>query len=79
MHVRIQKWGNSLAVRIPRQIAKEVHLEEGSEINLTERSGQILLDPIEKSVTLAELLEGIRPENLHDATDFGPARGNEVW
>jgi antitoxin MazE len=79
MQVKVQKWGNSLAVRIPRQIAKDAHLEEGSEVNLTERSGKIVLDRVVTDPTLDELLARITPENLHGETDFGKPEGNEVW
>jgi antitoxin MazE len=79
MHVRIQKWGNSLALRIPHHLAREAHLEEGSEVNLTERAGKIIVNPVECDPSLAELLSKITKENLHDAVDFGSTRGKEIW
>ncbi len=79
MVLTVQKWGNSLAVRIPSQIANQAHLKDGSEVDLTEESGTIMLDPVEKAPTLAELLEGMGPEHLHGEIDFGPPRGKEAW
>ena len=79
MHVRIQKWGNSLALRIPRQLAHDVHLKEGTEVTLTERAGKIIVRPLEEEPSLVELLAGITKENLHRETDFGSPHGKEVW
>ena len=79
MVLQIQKWGNSLAVRIPKQVAKEARLEEGSQVNLIEEAGKIILDRVEKEGPLSELLAGITPDNLHDEQDFGPAKGKEIW
>ena len=79
MLLQIQKWGNSLAVRIPSQVAKNARLNEGSEINLREEGGRIILDRVERDVLLAELLAAITPDNLHGEADFGPARGKEIW
>jgi antitoxin MazE len=79
MTLHVQKWGNSLALRIPKQVAKEAHLKEGSEVNVTEQSGRIILDPVEREVTLSELLEKVTSENLHDEQDFGAPQGKEIW
>jgi antitoxin MazE len=79
MVLQIQKWGNSLALRIPMQVAREAKLVEGSEVNLTEQSGKIILDPLERDIPLSELLAKITDENLHDEQDFGAPRGKESW
>src|SRR5947209_18937836 len=79
MVVQIQKWGNSLAVRIPKQLAKEAKLEEGSEVNLHEEAGKLILDRVEQDPSLTELLSRITPDNLHDEADFGSPRGKEIW
>lgn len=79
MHIRVQKWGNSLAVRIPHKIAKEAHLCEGSEVDLTEDSGRLVIDRVETEPTLQELVERISKENLHTEFEFGSPRGREVW
>lgn len=79
MTLQVQKWGNSLALRIPKQVAKEAHLKEGSEVNVTQELGKIILNPVESEVKLSELLEKVTSENLHDEQDFGVPQGKEIW
>ncbi|MDJ0799439.1 MAG: AbrB/MazE/SpoVT family DNA-binding domain-containing protein [Calothrix sp. MO_167.B12] len=76
----VAKWGNSLAVRIPQNLAKEIHLTEGTEIDLGVVDGTLVIKPrTRKRYSLDELLEGITPENLHGEINSGIAVGNEVW
>lgn len=76
----IAKWGNSLAVRIPQNLAKEVNITEGSEVEFSVVDGSLVIKPKKrKRYTLSELVDGITPENLHDLIDTGIAVGNEVW
>lgn len=76
----IAKWGNSLAVRIPQNLAKEVNITEGSEVDFSIVDGSLVIKPKKrKRYTLSELVDGITPENLHDLIDTGIAVGNEVW
>lgn len=71
-------WGNSLAVRIPQHLAKEIYLAEGSEIELTVIDGTLVIKPkIRKRYSLDQLIHGITPENLHAEIDSGTAVGNE--
>ncbi|HQZ83200.1 MAG TPA: AbrB/MazE/SpoVT family DNA-binding domain-containing protein [Pyrinomonadaceae bacterium] len=80
MEVQVQKWGNSLALRIPKAFAVETQVTEGSSVEITTEDGNIVLKPItKKRYTLDELVGGITKENLHDATDWGKPVGNEVW
>ena len=79
MVLQVQKWGNSLALRIPKQVAKDAHLQEGSKVNVIEESGKIILDPVDRDASLAELLQKVTPENLHSEQDFGEQQGNEIW
>ncbi len=76
----IAKWGNSLAIRIPQNLAKELQISEGEEIEISAINGTLVVKPRRrKGYTLDELLEGITPENLHAVVDFGEPVGNEVW
>ena len=77
MKVQIQKWGNSLALRIPKSFAVETNISQNSMVELTVENGQINLKPIETEPTLEEMLEGITTENLHTEIDFGKAEGAE--
>jgi antitoxin MazE len=79
MQARIQKWGNSLAVRIPKPFALEVGLEQNSLVAVTIEEGKLLLEPIKPSYSLEELLAGVTKNNLHHEVETGPAVGNEVW
>ncbi|MGH8071203.1 MAG: AbrB/MazE/SpoVT family DNA-binding domain-containing protein [Candidatus Entotheonellia bacterium] len=80
MRSRIQRWGNSLALRIPKAFAAEVQLEQGTLVEVTLVDGKLLIVPIvEPTVTLEQLLAGVTEENLHREVEAGPAIGNEAW
>ncbi len=80
MHTTIQKWGNSLAVRIPKPFVEEAHIASGSDVDLTVDNGKIIIVPrVEPNYSLTELLEGVTARNKHSETDTGTAVGQEVW
>jgi len=80
MKTKVQKWGNSLAVRIPKTFAEEVGLKDDSPIEMRLVEGGLLLEPsAEWTPTLDEMLAGVTESNLHDEVDTGAARGSEVW
>jgi len=80
MKTRMQKWGNSLAIRIPKAFATEVGLKEESEVDVSLKSGKLVVVPVEKpGLTLKTLLAGITEDNVHREVDTGPATGREAW
>jgi antitoxin MazE len=80
MRVRIQKWGNSLALRIPRSFAAETALDQGAEVDLTLEEGRLVVTPLQHpEYRLDDLLARITPDNLHDEIDTGGAVGREAW
>jgi antitoxin MazE len=80
MTTSITKWGNSLAVRIPRALAEQIQLEEGTEVTFSISDNSIIITPKRrKKYTLDELLEGMTPEKFHSEIDTGVAMGNEIW
>jgi antitoxin MazE len=80
MKTRVQKWGNSLALRIPKSFAAEAGLREDAPVELSVVEGRLIVEPIApKPPTLDELLRGVTDENLHGEWDTGPAAGKEVW
>jgi len=79
MQARIQKWGNSLAVRIPKPFALDIGLVQNSLVSVSVVEGKILLEPIKLSPSLNELLAGITQDNLHREIETGASVGNEVW
>jgi len=80
LQTNIRKWGNGLAVRIPKQIADELGVDEDAPIELTVEGGQIILRPLLKvSYDLNDLVAGITEDNLHGETQTGPPQGEESW
>lgn len=79
MKVKLAKWGNSLAVRIPAPIAADASLRAGSIFEVTVAHGGLQLRPLEKEQTLDELLLGITLNNIHEEIDFGTPVGKEAW
>lgn len=80
MLTRIQKWGNSLALRIPKAFAADARLENDSLVEISLVDGLLVIKPVTKSDwILDQLLAGINSQNIHDETDTGPAQGKEAW
>ena len=80
MQTKIQKWGNSLAVRIAKSMAEELNLEQDSVVEIRVEKGRLTIQPLRRPVfDLDRLLAEIRPENLHPEVDAGPPSGNEAW
>jgi antitoxin MazE len=79
MKTRVAKWGNSLALRLPKAVTSSLSLKEGTEIELTEHAEGILLRPAGLSYDLEELIKEIRPDNLHTFVETGKPTGKEVW
>lgn len=75
----MSRWGNSLAVRIPSQIASEAELHEGVSLRIEFNDGAIHLSPVVSEPNLEELVAAITEENRHDEVDFGHAEGEESW
>jgi antitoxin MazE len=83
MKVKVSKWGNSLAVRLPRGAIEAVGAKEGSELDLTvERNGLYLRQPRQTSAELlADMVAEMKrlgPENAPETVDWGPDRGSEI-
>lgn len=80
MKTRAQRWGNSLAVRIPRAFADEMSIGDGSAVDLHVVEGALVVEPCAPAaLVLADLLAGVTEENIHEAVEWGPPRGREVW
>jgi len=79
MRTQVQKWGNSLGLRIPKSFATEVGLNQGSPVELSLTGGRLVVEPIvDGEETLDDLLAQVTDENLHGEVDFGPPVGKEV-
>lgn len=79
MKVQIRKWGNSLALRIPKSFAIESKIAQGTTVEVSVEKGKLVVFPVESRLTLDDLLAGITPENLHGEIDMGPSVGKEIW
>ena len=80
MQTTIQKWGNSLAVRIPKLFVKEAHLAYGTSVDLSVDAGKIIIDPDSApEYRLEDLLKGVTKRNVHAEVETGEAVGREVW
>lgn len=79
MQAKCQRWGNSLAVRIPKAIAEEAGVREQDELELEVVARVIRMRPTQRRIALDRLLKDITPENLHGELDFGKPKGREAW
>ena len=80
MLTHIQKWGNSLALRIPQVVAREIGLSQDSSVEVSLVDGKLIIAPVNKGkVTLAKLLAQVTDENIHHEVDTGSSVGREAW
>ena len=79
MDVRIQKWGNSLAMRLPKALSQDAGLGEGTWVDVQVVDGAVVAKPLDPRYDLAELLDGVTKKNCHSAVDTGKGIGHEVW
>lgn len=79
MKARVQKWGNSLALRIPHAFAAEAGLRNESPVEVSLVEGKLVVTAAAPQPTLEQLLAQVTEENLHRETDTGPAVGSEAW
>ncbi len=79
MKTKVQKWGNSLALRIPKSFAAETALEPDSEVDLSLIEGRLVITPVKATYSLERLLEGVTEENVHAEVDTGASVGHEAW
>lgn len=77
MQTVVQKWGNSLGIRIPSIYAKELALKNGSFVEISEEDGRIVISP--KRISLQDLLSQVSTENIHEPVETGSSIGNEAW
>ena len=79
METRVQKWGNSLALRIPKPFANQIGLEPNSPVELSLRGAELVIVPVKSPILkLDDLLVQVTEHNLHGEVDTGPAVGSEA-
>ncbi len=79
MQVHLTKWGNSLGLRIPKDVARQLRLAEGMQVDLRAEGERIVISVERPCYRLEDLVEAITPENMHEPIDFGPPMGKEIW
>lgn len=80
MNTKVRKWGNSLAVRIPKVVAEEAGIYEESSVEMKNIDGKIVISPsVERKYDLDSLLSDVNKKNIHGETDTGEPAGKEVW
>jgi antitoxin MazE len=80
MKTLVQRWGNSLAVRIPKTFAEEISVREGDEVEMTITRGRLVVVPRpEPEYDVSDLIKGIHQNNTHKEVSVGDRRGQEAW
>jgi antitoxin MazE len=80
METRVQKWGNSLGLRIPKPLAIQIGLQPNSPVKLSLVDGKLVIAPVTPpGLKLDDLLAGVTEHNLHGEIDTGHAVGGEAW
>ncbi len=80
MVAKIQKWGNSLGIRIPKHLLDELEIEENASVEIVAKGNNILIYPIKKKAySLKELMSAVTKNNLHTEIDDDAPVGKEVW
>jgi len=80
MLARIRKWGNSLGLRIPKALAADAQVADGTRVELNVENGRLIVVPQrEANCSIEDLVARITPENLHGEINTGSPVGREVW
>jgi antitoxin MazE len=78
MQVRIAKWGNSLGLRIPKDLAMQTGIRAGERVEIAAEGDRIVIAPARRRYALADLLWNVAPEAMRKAFDWGPDKGREI-
>ena len=78
MEAVVKKWGNSLGIRIPNLIVRELSLKDGSYVDIHEKGNEIIIKSIQKN-NLSEMLSLINEQNIHEEVKTTGPVGNEIW
>jgi len=78
VEVQVSRWGNSLGLRIPKDIAQRAGLREGTRVEIEAEGNRIVIAPAQPRYVLSELLKGMTPKAMREAFDWGPEKGREI-
>ena len=80
MQTKVQKWGNSLGLRIPKSFAEQAGVEAGSEVDLSVEDGELIVRPRRRPrYELKDLLRSVTAKNVHKEVETGDPVGREAW
>jgi antitoxin MazE len=79
MLTRVQRWGNSLALRIPHSFAVQAKVAVGTAVDIAVERNRLVVRPVRQRYRLSDLLKRIEERNIHAEIDSGSAVGREVW
>lgn len=79
MKTKIQKWGNSLGVRLPKSITEQKALRAGAGVVVELKNNQIVIEAVEPELSLESMVAKVNEHNLHSETEWSDAKGNEIW
>jgi len=79
MKSKVQKWGNSLGIRIPKSFAQETKLNDGSAVDISVDGDALVVRSLQSSYSLKKLINQITPENIHAEVSSGSKTGKEIW
>ena len=80
MITKIRKWGNSLGLRIPKNVAEDIDVTEGASVQVKIQNGCLVVTPVKQErYVLEDLLAKVKPSNLHEEVEFGAPTGREAW
>ena len=78
MEAVVKKWGNSLGIRVPNFIAKELSLNDGSFVDITNNGKEMIVKPVQKR-KLSDMLSKINEQNIHGEIETTGPVGKEIW
>ena len=79
MVTTIQRWGNSLAIRIPKAFAAQAQFGENTSVDISVEGDRIIVSPARREWKLDEMVAKIRPSNRHSEAEWGEITGKEAW
>ena len=80
MRVKVQKWGNSIALRIPKAFANQISIQSGSSVDLSIHDGKLIIEPIsQEEYNFEALISEVKESNLHKEYDNDEPKGREIW
>jgi antitoxin MazE len=79
MTTKIQKWGNSFAIRLPKKVISDFSWSAGTVVDFNQKEDKIIISSCQHKYTLEELVSKITPKNKHKEYDWGKPIGKEIW